>query len=150
MIKLINILYVTSILSILCLTSWEIYVVSHYQNTELNITHEYQKYDYVYITSVINLVNSLLLIWIFVDIQNERIINYLIFLTILNFIMGLWCCKLYVHHIHHSNFNIVLTIELILFIIKCIILLIYILYRLLNNVFKKNIDEDIKQNLISN
>jgi hypothetical protein len=78
MIKLINILYITSILSILCFTSWEIYVVSHYQNKELAITHEYQKYDYVYVTSVINLLNTLLVIWIYVDKQNKRIINYLI------------------------------------------------------------------------
>ena len=150
MLKLIiNILHILTIICIYCLVSWEIYIVSYYQNKNFILTSEYQKYNFTFISSVMNILNSLFLVWVYFDKHNVRIINYLIFLLIMNIIMGLWCCFIYTNYKNYGHFNDVINVELYIYVIKWIFLFGYASYILLSHVFNKNIiKEEITQNLI--
>jgi hypothetical protein len=86
-----------------------------------------------------NIFNALFLIWTFFDKNNIKIINYLILLLVLNLVIGLWNCILYNNLIIYGRFNDVIIIEFKLYIIKCIIFLIYLLYKLISYILKKNI-----------
>ena len=132
------IIHISSILFMLSLGSWECSIVSYYQNNYIILASENQRYNFTFAASIINILNALFLIWVFLDKDNIRLINYLIPILILNLVIGLLSCTLYNHLGLYGRFNDVIIVELNLFIIKCALFLICLSYNLITYMLNKN------------
>lgn len=133
---IIYIIHMASILSMCCIASWECSVVSYYQNTNIILASEIQGYDFTFIASIMNMFTVIFLLCLFFDKNILRLSSYLMVLLILNLVMGLWVCSLYEHTNLHGRFDEVIIIELNLFIIKCILFFIMMIYVILSYVFR--------------
>lgn len=135
---IIYMIHTCCIIYMLCLISWECSIVSYYQNTNIILTSEKQRYTFTFAALIMNIFNALFLVWVFLDKNNPKLVNYLILLSIPNIIIGLISCSFYDHLYYYGRFNDVIIAELQLFIIKCTMFIIYILYMLISYLFKKN------------
>jgi hypothetical protein len=122
----------------LFLISCEWTIVSYYQNTNIILASEKQRYTFTFAALIMNIFNALFLVWVFLDKNNPRLVNYLILLFIINIIIGLISCSFYDHLYYYGRFNNVIIVEFQIFIIKCAIFLMYMLYISLSYLFKKN------------
>jgi len=92
--------------------------------------------------------NSIFLIYLFFEKKIINLINYLFILLFLNLIIGLWSCAIYDHLTPYGRFNKVIIIELNLFILKCTLFIINILYILISNIININ-DAEYTEELIA-
>ena len=122
-----------------CVISWEYYIVAYYRNTEFILTSMYQRYNFTLVISIINTLNVLYLILKYIDKDIIKLNKYFVFLIILNLIIGLWNCTLYNNHYNYGKFNNVINFELQLFVIKCMLSIMYALYNIIfYSMFKEN------------
>lgn len=135
---IIYMIHMCCIISMLFLISCEWTIVSYYQNTNIILASEKQRYTFTFAALIMNIFNVLFLVWVFLDKNNPRLVNYLILLFIINIIIGLISCSLYDHLYYYGRFNDVIIAELQLFIIKCTMFIIYILYMTISYLFRKN------------
>jgi hypothetical protein len=89
----------------LFLISCEWTIVSYYQNTNIILASEKQRYTFTFAALIMNIFNALFLVWVFLDKNNPRLVNYLILLFIINIIIGLISCSLYDHLYYYGRFN---------------------------------------------
>lgn len=135
---IVYIIHTSCILFMCCLVSWECSIISYYQNTEIILTRETQRYNFTFAALIMNIFNALFLIWVLLDKHNTKLIKCLIFLLIFNFVIGLTCCILYNDLYYYGRFNDVIIIEFYLFITKCILFLIYQLYIIITYMLNRN------------
>lgn len=140
-----NMIFFLLFFGLLCLAINEIVIICYYDNKKLILNHEIQIYNFIYICSIINIINSLSLYWLLFNEYENKLFKYYVILCVFNILIGVWNITLFEHHIYLNNyiFNFVI-IELYLFFIKCFTLIIYILTILLapeynnNNIIKEN------------
>jgi hypothetical protein len=133
-----------------CLVSWECSVVSYYQNKDIILTTENEKYNFIFMASIMNIFNILFLLFVFFD-KNIKLV-YFGLLLILNLIIGLWNCTIYNNIKLYGLFNDIIIFEFNIFLIKFISLFVGLLYTLIVYIIIKNdtIYEDYEENLIIN
>ena len=93
----------------------------------------------IYIYSLLNIINSVFLLWILLDKFN-KIINYAIVLFVMNLMMGIWNISLYCNLKVIGRFNQVIILQFYIFLIELSLFLIYfmiIYYNKLNEIDEK-------------
>jgi len=124
---------------LLCIGINEIVIICYYDNNKIVLYNEIQIYNFIYISSIINIINSLSLYWLLFNKYENNLFKYYVILIIINILIGAWNVILFEHHIGLNNyiFNFVI-IELYLFLIKCFTLMIYTVYIILAPEYKNN------------
>lgn len=122
-----NIIHFSCAISIFIIALWELKYICKYENIDLILTSEIQGYNFTYIYSILNIINSIFLLWILLDRSNKIIINYAIVLFIMNLIMGLWNISLYYNLKVIGRFNQVIIIQFYIFVIELSLSLIYLM-----------------------
>jgi len=147
---IVNIINILCIIFMCCLVSWECSVVSYYQNKDIILTTENEKYNFIFMASIMNIFNILFLLFVFFD-KNIKLV-YFGLLLILNLIIGLWNCTIYNNIKLYGLFNDIIIFEFNIFLIKFISLFVGLLYTLIVYIIIKNdtIYEDYEENLIIN
>jgi len=147
---IVNIINISCIIFFCCIVSWECSVVSYYQNKDIILTTENEKYNFIFMASIMNIFNILFLLFLFFNKKINFI--YFTFLLILNLLIGLWNCTIYNTIKFNNDFNNIIIIEFNLFLIKLIILFIGLIYTLVSYIIFKNdnVYEEYEENLIIN
>ena len=147
---IVNIINILCIIFMCCLVSWECSVVSYYQNKDIILTTENEKYNFIFVASIMNIFNILFLLFVFFD-KNIKLV-YFVLLLILNLIIGLWNCTIYNNIQLYGKFNDIIIFEFNIFLIKFLSLFVGLLYTLIVYIIIKNdtIYEDYEENLIIN
>ena len=132
-----TIIYILFILLLLCLISFELDNILNYK-----FKIKSNKYNFVFITCIINIFNCIYLIISFNYKNLKKINTYLIILLILNLILGIWNCIIYDNLKIYGRFNQIIIIELKLYFIKCILFMIFFIVYIFNiyynNVYYNN------------
>lgn len=136
--KIQIIILLISICITLSIGIWELYLVSYYQDTYIILASEYQRYKFTFIVSIMNILNSLYLSYLLINNNNKIILSSI--LTITNLIVGLWACILYDNLSDYGRFNQVIFIELKLYFFKCLIIVIFIIFKIIKCIFNRKIN----------
>lgn len=133
------IIFLISIFITLSTGIWELYIVSYYQNSNIILANEFQRYKFTFIVSIMNILNSLYLLYLLLNNYNNKIVLSSV-LIIINLIVGVWACALYDNMSNYGRFNQVIIIEFKFYIFKCLISVIFIIYKLIKYVFSRKIN----------
>ena len=131
-----NIIHIWCAISIFIIALWELHYICKYENMDLILTSEVNGYNFTYIYSLLNIINSVFLLWILFNKFN-KIINYAIVLFVINLIMGIWNISLYCNLKVIGRFNQVIILQFYIFLIELSLLLIYFMiinYNRLNKI----------------
>jgi len=114
------ILNIICMIDFLCVGVWETTLIFNYENQLLK--YEYSVYNFTFACSALNIINSLTLLWL---LFNKCVINNYIILYIMNIMIGILSIQLYnTTYIYDEFYNVIIT-EMIMFYIKCIIIIIF-------------------------
>ena len=126
------ILYISCAISTFIIAIYEISYISNYSNINLILTNEIEGYNFTYICSIVNILNTIFLLWFLFDKNNIKIINCVI---IINLIIGLWNISLYYNLKIIGRFNKIIILEFYVFLIKC---LLFSILSFINYFYKLN------------
>ena len=120
------VLHIFIIINTIIVSIYEMHYINKYKNIDLILTKEVEGYNFSYSCSILNLLNSIFLIWILFDISNTKIKYYALTLFIINLLIGLWCMSLYIKIKENGIFNQIIIIQFNIFIIDYILLVSYL------------------------
>ena len=135
-----NILHICSIICIFIIAISEIKYISNNSDINLVLTNEIQGYNFTYICSILNILNTVFLLWILFDKNNIRIINYATILFIINLIIGLWAVALYYNLPIIGRFNEIIIIQFNIFLLECSLFGLFVFLSLFKYIYKSNDD----------
>lgn len=130
------IIHISCIINTIIIAVYELYYINKNKNIDLILTKEYEEYNFSYSCLLLNIINSIFLLWILFDIYNTKIKYYALILVIINFIIGLWSISLYIKIKNYGKFNQIIIIQTFIFVIEyilCVLYLLYIYYNYYNN-----------------
>ena len=140
------VLHLCCIITIFSIAICEMKYISYYYNKDLVLTSEIEGYNFTYVCSIMNILNTIFLSWVLLDKNNVKIISYTIMLFVINLIIGFWAVSLYCNLRIFGRFNDIIIIQFDLFLIECLILIIFIIfsfYKYHNNFNENNTNYDI-------
>lgn len=127
------ILHICYIINTIILAIYELHYIFKYRDINLILTKEVEEYNFTYSCSLLNILNSILLLWLLFDISNTKIKYYALTLFIINLIIGLWCMSLYIKIKDNGKFNQIIMIQFNIFFINYILLVSYLFFISYNN-----------------
>ena len=141
-----NTIYICLILFFICLSSYEIKTILQYKNNNFVIKTETEKYNFVAISSIMNIFNSLFLLILFFKKYPDNFLVYLILILLINVILGLWCCLIFYSIIFYGRFENNIIIELKIFYSKIILFIFSLIIKYFSSKNQEN--SEILENLI--
>jgi hypothetical protein len=133
-----NVLHVCCIICIFIITIYEIKCISKNSNINLILTSEIEGYNFTYICSIINILNTIFLVLVLFDKNNTKIINYAVILFIINLIIGLWTISLYCNLKIIGRFNDIIIIQFNIFLIECSLFGLFVILLSYKYIYDKN------------
>lgn len=138
---ILTIMYISIIFSI---GIWEMTKITNYEYNEFIMATEIDAYNFTFFSSIINIINSLYLLWIMINKNYNKI--SLSVIMIINVCVCIWSILLYINiELYHDFISVIITqfiITLIeLSIISLLSLIIFSLY--LYNCNKAYVSEHI-------
>jgi len=137
-----NILHICCIICIFIIAISEIQYISDHSNIELVTKNEMEGYNFTYLCSILNILNTIFLLWLLLDKKNSKIMYYAVMLFMINLIIGFWCVALYCNLKIIGRFNEIIIIQFNIFLIECSFFGLFAILSFYKYLYETN-DEDI-------
>jgi len=122
---ILSIIYIFFIFSIISIGLWEITIIYKYENNELILATEYNAFCYTFISSLFNIINGLLLLWILIN-RCSKTCSFI--MLVINLCLLIWSIMLYKDINLYSDFYNIIIIQFSVLLIKfSIIILLFII-----------------------
>ena len=123
---ILSIIYIFFIFYIIGVGVWEITIIYKYENNELILGIEYNVLCFTFMSSLFNIINGLLLLWILINKCTSKTCSYI--MLIINLCLWIWSIMLYKKINLYNDFYNIIIIQFSIFLIEfSIIILLYII-----------------------